>query len=206
VNTILLDEGVAALQAVLSPPSEGDHIACEQYNEAAPLDGIIRRLTAVCGGNVCEMGAVIITARTTNSDRLRPQVNGGSPHVVVDLDTEVGWYDTNTNPSWLQFDFKDRRISMASYSIKFGQNTTHRQKWRVEGSDDGQMWQIIDNRQGEEIAHPAYSVRHFVCQSAPRPFRYVRLLVEIFDYFWGGNYQLGMAAIEFYGRLDAVAR
>jgi hypothetical protein len=160
-------------------------------------------LTKRFDGNVCEKGIINVTARETDPERYGPQINGGGPRAVVDLDTQRGWYDKNNDPSWLQFDFKARRIRISSYAIKFGyESLTKRgiQKWRLEGSHNGSSWVTIDDRSKEKTIHSDYSVEHYNCGTGSRDiFRYVRIMKV--DKYWGKLYQLGLTSIEFFGTL-----
>jgi hypothetical protein len=140
-----------------------------------------------------------ITARETDPDRYGRQINGGSLRVVVDLDRQLGWHYRNTNPSWLQFDFKTRRINISSCTIKFGYESLT-QQWRLEGSHDGISWVTIDDCPNERKLHTSYSAEHDNCDSGSRHmFRYVR--IRNVGTFPGGRYQLALTSIEFFGAL-----
>jgi hypothetical protein len=193
-----LDEGIAGLGLEnVSPPRV-------EYDPASPLNGLIRRLTVAAGGNVCDRGVVAVTAATTEIRRFGDEWNGGRPEAVVDQDTEQGWYDMNKNPSWLMFDFKAQRVGLESYTIRFGTEVgTNPQKWRVEASDDAATWKVVDDRQHETVQRMAMSIHHLDCQqTAQKPARYIRFVVEVFQYYWGGNYQMGMTAIELFGIIE----
>jgi len=50
---------------------------------------------------------------------------------------------SNLPNSWIQFDFKQRKVYITSYSIL---NINGLKSWKVEGSTDGSTFEIIDNR------------------------------------------------------------
>jgi len=175
-----------------------------EFNGSDRLDGIIRSLTEAAGANTCDEDIIEITANQTEPRRFG-SVNGGNPRVVVDLDSDVGWYDNNQNQSWLQFDFKDRKICISSYTIKFATGTSRGgspARWIVEGSDDLGSWTVIDNRENYTGNFRDHQIENFECSSkSSQAFRYVRILVRIHEFYWGGNYQMAMTAIEFFGQL-----
>jgi hypothetical protein len=124
--------------------------------------GIMSYLNKVAGGNACAKSVIAITALHTNAERYRPSISGGSPSVVVDYDSQLGWYDANRHPSWLQFDIKDHSVSVSSCEINFGHNASGcAQLWFVRGSSDGNTWINIDDRSKETIQHNSWSVARY---------------------------------------------
>jgi hypothetical protein len=199
------------------PHNSGDLIDIDRYGRPGtiiqkmeyagqPFEGILRYLTNKYGGNVCKKGIVDVTARETDHVSYGGHINGGSPRAVVDLDTQLSWYDCNRGPSWLQLDFKTRRISISSYTIKFGYcSGNYGQTWRLEVSNDGAAWVTIDSREAEVANHADYSVQHYTCNTGSSDmFQYARVLYT--DDCWGGDYGLGMTSIEFFGVLRSEQR
>jgi hypothetical protein len=73
------------------------------------FNGIIDYLTAECGGNVHTEGNVAITASSTMHNAC---------HQVADYYRTDYWFSQNQPNSWIQFDFKSRRVSPTHYTIK----------------------------------------------------------------------------------------
>jgi hypothetical protein len=169
-----------------------------------PRSGIIRWLTDRCGRNVCDAGLISITAAHTNANLYGRDLNGGDAKTIFDLDTQLGWYDSNRDPSWLTIDFQEWRIHVTSYSITFGHDTCksseYPAQWILEGSNDQKTWAMIDDRSSEQSNRLAFATARFDCNaSCSDGFRYLRLAKR--GLFWGGNYYLGLSALEFFGRL-----
>jgi hypothetical protein len=168
------------------------------------VDGILAHLRQIVGGDVFK--AVEITAAHTNPDRYGSSVNGGSPAVVADFSSDLGWYDQNRAPSWLMFGFKERQVSVAGYMIKFGKSTSGTQRWVLAGSNDSNHWTIIDDRSRESKSHREYDVDRFECHGdTTSTFRWIR--IELAKPYWGDFYYLGLASIEFFGDLcDSIGK
>jgi hypothetical protein len=110
---------------------------CE-FDSARPLDGVIALFTRECGGNVHTNGIISITASSSCANQC---------HRVADCDWTGYWASSNEANSWIQFDFKARRISVTGYSIKSDTNGgSHLLNWSISGSDDCQSWTMLDQR------------------------------------------------------------
>jgi hypothetical protein len=155
----------------------------------------------MAGSDVCEAGIVEITADHTNATEYGSSVNGGSPTVVSDFSSDLGWYDKNWSPSWLLFDFKTYRVSVTGYMIKFGfKSSGYTQSWILTGSNDSQNWTIIDDRSLESKKHPDYHIDRFESVGDIKTsFRWIRIALA--KSCWGAQYCLGLTSIEFFGDL-----
>jgi hypothetical protein len=164
------------------------------------FSGIIACIKQRFGQDPCEAGVLAITACSTDPEVYGASVNGGSPESVINYKSRLGWYDKNRSPSWLQFDFKDSKVCLSSYEINFGQSSSHyRQKWLLQGSNDGNNWTVIDDRSEETGVHKSWDIARFTCSGSREDFRFVRLWLT--EPSWGAGHCLGLAAIEFYGLL-----
>ena len=109
----------------------------------SPWSGLIAHLTELCGGNVHEKGIVEITSSSDGNEHCWDVVNYSSNH---------NWYTNNVLNSWIQFDFKDRSVSVTHYALKSREHDSYTPlQWILSGSMDGQRWTIIDIQNTEEI-------------------------------------------------------
>jgi hypothetical protein len=119
---------------------------------------------------VRRQGIVSITASSTEENQC---------HQVVDYGWDSYWYSHDQPNSWIQFDFKDRRISVTNYTIKSdGQGGYHLVEWSIEGSNDGNTWIPVDARHTEDLCGD-FVVKSYACESrksAPQFFRFIRLI------------------------------
>jgi hypothetical protein len=171
-----------------------------------PFSGLIRYLTNQSGQNVCDGGIVSMKVAHTNPVSYQRNLNGGDVNVVFDLDSRVGSYDRNENPTWLQIDFQNHRVHIASYSISFGViGPSNAKRWVLEGSNDGSSWTMIDDRSSEQSCRSEFEIGEFDCQSrCSDAFQYLRLTKK--GACWGSGHCFGLAALEFFGTITAVSR
>jgi hypothetical protein len=162
------------------------------FDSRRPFEGIMSYLRGKCGGNVHTFGIVPITSSSDGRNHC---------YRVADYNWDEYWYSNNTANSWIQFDFKDRNISVTKYTIKSGRNDGYLVQWSLSGSNDEESWTILDERHTQDLNGPDH-VRSFECkgdQSSTSSFRFIRLTQT------GPNssnrHNLQIANLEFYGRI-----
>lgn len=138
-----------------------------QYEEDAPFSGVFDHLRTECGGNVHDKGIVAITASADGWNKC---------YQVTDYDWNSYWCSRDSPGSWIQFDFKDSRLSVSGYTIKSdGNGMSHLLKWAIEGSNDGNEWICLDCRDTQKLNGNS-RIKNFTCsQQNSEFFRYVRL-------------------------------
>jgi hypothetical protein len=132
-----------------------------------PLDGISAPLRDVCGGNVHDRDAVIVTSSSCWA---------GSPKAIADLKSD-GYFCSqfgdnekdipHSRNNWVCYDFKSRRIVPTHYSIRsparghgpgFG---NYHKSWMVEISTDGEHWIEIDRGEDNSELAERYVTQTF---------------------------------------------
>ena len=94
------------------------------YDASRPLRGIIAPLSLECGGNVHERKVVyVMGSRQYCTEN------------VVDLGTDSAYESSDETESWICYDFRDRRVIPASYSI-IARDWPRLRDWVVEVSND----------------------------------------------------------------------
>ena len=164
------------------------------------LNGIIAHLTRECGGNVHKQGLVKVTASS---------VCCGQPENVVDLTSNSHFHSKGSpTPSWICFDFNERRVALTSYSIRsrdYGPGYEHPKSWVLEVSNDGSesSWKVVDSRENNSDLNDRLVTRHFAL-SAPQSgaFRFVRLRQTGKNHC--GDDELQLSALELFGALSRV--
>ena len=164
-----------------------------------PLDGIIARLTHEYGGNVHKEGLVKVTASSCGY---------GQPENVVDLKSDSDFHTSNSpTPSWICYDFKGRRVTPTSYSIRSydnGPGSYHPKSWALEVSNDGSEgpWEIVDFRENNFDLNGCYFTRNFAISDPPSgSFRFFRLRQTGKSH--QGNDILVICALELFGTLSS---
>ena len=170
------------------------------YDQAAPLRGIIAHLTQQCGGNVHEEGVVQVTASSVFDDEDYYEDEFAPEHAV---ELESGWEfrSENEEGAWICYDFKGRRVTPTSYTIK-SDTSDHPKSWDLEVSNDGRSWERVDRRENNSDLKGDGRVTHnFSISPVPGGgFRIVRLRMTGKNHS-GYNY-LSLSALEVFGSLS----
>jgi len=156
------------------------------------FSGIFDGLSKKLGRNMADSSDVDVTASSIlNSSHVPKNV----------LKNDSIWYSQNLPNSWIQFDFKERKVSITSYSM----NDKNRVKsWKVEGSTDGSTFEIIDNK--VDTTDFQNSNRNFNDPSAQKNFpvhynnrfyRYIRITSTSKN--WINYDQFILYRVEFFG-------
>jgi hypothetical protein len=156
------------------------------------FDGIVSWLTRKCGGNVHKHGVVSITASSSYRHDCCQ---------VADYNWHDYWYSRNQANSWIQFDFKHRQVSVTNYSIKSdGTSCNHLLHWSLQGSNDGQSWTVLDQRDTQDL-NDNYIVQSYECGShQSSQFQFIRLIQTGPN---SSNYNhLMLANLEFFGSIS----
>ena len=165
---------------------------------ADPLDGIISQLTRTYGGNVHKKGIVEVSASSCHSN--------SAVERVVDLGTNSVFCSNNLPNSWLRYDFKGRRVSVVSYSIRsyyYRTGGAHPKSWVVEVSNLGSegSWTLSDERKDNSDLNAKHVIRNFAVSVHPSGgFRFVRIRTTGKDH--SGMDYLQMCAWELFGTIS----
>ena len=171
--------------------TDSDHEKRLLYN-GVPFNGIIDYLTRQSGGNVDRTGAVAITASTSGHNQ---------PWQVADFGWPEKWMSFNEPDSWIQFDFKKRRVACTKYTIKtanWGPDANHIKSWVLEGSKTGKDWKKLDTQKDNSDLNGRSLTKTF-STSVSEPFRYLRIRMTGTNHI--GNDYLCLTNVEFFGVL-----
>jgi hypothetical protein len=108
------------------------------YSESAPLNGILAFLTARHASNLHESGIVTVTA-SSSTDFKQFTDPLGSGYVE---------FSSDATGSWFCHDFKERRVTLAKYTIRSCCTNLGPKSWTIDGSNDGQAWETIHTVNG----------------------------------------------------------
>lgn len=172
-------------------------------NEEHGEQGIIRRLTNECGGNVHDKGVVEVT---TSSDRQND--SSRKAKFAVEFDNRNGWFCTakdNENNMWLQYDFKEKKVRPTHYAIRskpYNSGDRHPRFWVIEGSNDGNEWKTLDSRNdindlnGKNIIH-VYEIQ----EKLEKNEFYKCLRIRQTGKNAANNYYFGFSSLEYFGSI-----
>jgi hypothetical protein len=131
------------------------------------FEGILYHLKQQHGGDI--RSAVSIEASSFAN---------GDPYQVTNYGARVDWYTDILPNSWLQFDFKDRSVSISSYSMKSRYDGEYiPRSWVIEGSNEDTDWIELDRRDNDDTIRGGHAFHNFKCPSRgdDHMFRYIRL-------------------------------
>ena len=158
-------------------------------------------MTQECGQNVVDAGLVSIHANrfTLNAPY---GYNAKDLKYLFEYESSLGYYDNDMPPSWIIFDFKERKISVNKYTIHFGQVFQDtKERWILHGSNDNETWTLIDDREKETKIHSEFEIEQYTSQNDPTTqFRFIRIMIRS-GFCWGGASQFALTSIEFFGKL-----
>lgn len=179
-------------------PNENQRYFCKcevfAHKEGDEFKGIMHHLTDQTGGNIHDNGTIEITSNSVYSNYY--------PRNIIDYQNNNVYQTDNKENSEICFDFKDREIQIASYSLKscnWGKNTNHLKSWVIEVSNDKKKWEEIDRHENEASLNGPNLIATFNAKEVKSFSRFVRLRQT--GLCWNNNYYTVIAAIEFYGKL-----
>ncbi|OHT01448.1 hypothetical protein TRFO_31779 [Tritrichomonas foetus] len=134
-------------------------------NSEYPFDGILSTFSEKFNGNVHLNNIIKITASSDPEQKV---------HFVADSEWDSYWYSENEPDSWIQFDFQNYLITLTDYTIQSdGSDGNHLMRWAIEGSNDGFIWEILDNRITQDL-DGFYIIKTYSVNTR-KAFRYIRL-------------------------------
>ena len=181
------------LSAKASPRKASRYcVQLETFTSAnGAFNGIVHHLRDECGGNPHEKGVISITSSRSSRNE---------SHQLVDYGWNNYWVSVNSPNSFVQFDFKSRRVCLSQYSLMSdGDGSCHLLKWVLEVSNDGLEWEVVDERNTPDL-NGNYIVKTYDCNKRNDRFvRFVRLRQTGKDSSNWDN--LLLSQIEFFGEL-----
>lgn len=180
--------------------SSPDNCSKIEFINGQGLNGILDYLTNKAGGNIYEKGIINITSSSVQS-------NHEARHLCDfnNLGRSSMWSPNGVNNATVTFDFKEKKVKLSSYSFHTPSVSTHDypKSWLIECSNDANNWDVVDDRNNEEIMNNYNICRTFQCMNKSNEFyRFIRIKTN--GPCWnpkGGRYFFDLAAVEFFGIL-----
>jgi len=149
------------------------------------FSGIFDGLSKKLGRNLADSSDVDVTASSNN---------GNGTKNVLKNDGSF-WCSEGIPNSWIKFDFKERKVSITSYSMRDGPNGV--KSWKVEGSTDGSTFEIIDNKVDTTDFQVNCRDKNFPVQPNNKYYRYIRI-TSTSKNGWNDD-RFGLFRVEFFG-------
>jgi len=156
------------------------------------FSGIFDGLSKKIGKSLADSNDVSITASSIYGSH--------NTHNVFKNDNTY-WASEDIANQWIQFDFKQRKVSITSYSLNDQQKI---KSWKVEGSSEGSTFEIIDNKVDSTVFqnnnrlfnHPS-AQKNFPVQYNNNYYRYIRITSTSKN--WYNNDHFCLSRVEFFG-------
>ena len=107
---------------------------------------------------------------------------------------------------WIEFDFKNKRINVASYTIRTNGNREylyHPKSWKIIGSNDQINWDLIDLQNESFVLNGANKQHRFICQNSNKYYQYIRYVeINTFPNNYYNNY-ICLSCVEFFGSISS---
>ncbi|KAK8835516.1 hypothetical protein M9Y10_044358 [Tritrichomonas musculus] len=108
------------------------------YVKGREFEGIFYYLNQMCEGNSHLKGIINISSNEDNCN---------SCYQVIDKDFDQWFYPKMSKNSYIQFNFKERKVSLSQYALKHqGIYCNKLINWEIVGSDDCMNWMQVDER------------------------------------------------------------
>ena len=159
------------------------------------FNGILKYLSDKTGGNIVDNGTISLTADSEDC----PVKN------MIRFDSTDYYRHLNQSMEKILFDFKNRSVKISKYSIHTGTYNTnggHLKSWVLEGSNDNEHWEEIDNRSNDSSLNGNRYSSSFEAQQKRNEFyRFIRLRQTGIAWCPQSDNRFEIRYIEFFGFL-----
>jgi hypothetical protein len=118
---------------------------------------------------------------------------------ILFLDSSV-WFNENTRfDSYLKFHFQTKKVKPSKYLLKSAHLSSYPQGWKLEGSNDEENWEIIDQRSDQKSFTQNWQFCSFDCHSNTfySFFKITQTQKPTYDTNW-----FGLSYVDFYGEIQ----
>lgn len=168
-----------------------------EYDSLNPFNGIFHHLTEVSNGNIQTNQTIEIKASNLCC---------GSYETLVDFQNTEGYTHVSGNhsPRWLQIDFKTRKVQIDSYLIKSPKSQDSSgacklKSWKVEVSNDGLKWDMIDERENVSELNGDHKLVFFKIKTITEPVRFFRIISNQDN--WNNSGGFNISKLELFGNI-----
>ena len=167
-----------------------------QFSQEEPLNGIIAYMTRKYGGNLHNLK--IVTASASG------YLGENFPANAISLAADTVFLSSPVPNSWLSYDFGERLVCPTNYTIRSwfrGRvGAANLKSWVIEGSLDGETWDILDRRKDDNHLNDRNAIGSFDISPKPeRTYRFIRLRQT--DKTHSGEDNIQLCSFEIFGTL-----
>lgn len=167
-------------------------------NNSQQFNGIIRKMSQECGGNVSDKNVVLITSLNVHS-------GGFEAKNVADLERDNIYLSKNVENNWIKYDFREKKVHPTHYSIKSHTGSAapnHLKNWVVEGSNDDSNWTPLDTRNDNTSLNNYMAINTFKIDDSNHQNKFYRFLRLRQTGPNNSNRKfMGICALEYFGKI-----
>lgn len=161
-----------------------------EYVKGHEFEGIFNYLNGQCGGNSHLNGLVNVTSSGDEKKHCYNLLDGN-------YGSDKYFYTNCHQDSYVQFDFKEHKVSINKYSFLHEQRNYNKLiNWELVGSNDEKKWDQIDERHINEWSGP-YDLSTYSTNNNEF-YKYIRLRLK--GKTSTNEYYLILTKIEFFGK------
>lgn len=165
-----------------------------EFKENQFFNGIFNYLNNKCGGNSHLKGLIEISS----SEELE-----NHSYNLIDKDFQSCFCTNNGWNTFIQFDFKDFKVSIEKYCYKtIGIPTAKFIDWEIVGSNDQEKWDTITRRHIN--AWPGSNDVSIYKNEKSNFYRYIK--IKMTGYNASGDFNLYLSSVEFFGTIKINKR
>lgn len=187
---------------------EKESIETIEY-EGDELKGIISHLKEKHGSDLFDKGEINIRDIGTHH-----QVDGSLSNLIKYDNDHINehYYNNgggnplpNSNEGWIEFDFKNRKVKLTSYTLRTSGNGPnglyHAKSWRIVGSNDGKSWELINQQVNNSSLNGSHRQHRFECNNNNQYYRFIRYIQ---DDSWQSQreHNIWLTCVEFFGSIS----
>lgn len=191
--------------------SKADNFQVFYEGEQKQFEGIMAHLSDIIGQNPALNGVIEIKTPTQTHEEYLP-------HNLIEYGKSLEksyWnfacYDPQADENWILFDFKkNHKIIITAYTIRCG-GSSHPKSWKIEGSNDQNVWTVIDEIQNCSILNRPRATHTFLTDDKDNNpdiklgFSYIRFVqLENMSPKRERKYRINLKAIEFFGYYNTI--
>lgn len=166
------------------------------YNSKNKLNGILNYIRTKMPNSVFNEIDIISSSIYQNNEQYSPR------NIIQYENPNVEFCTINEDESWLLIDFKDHRITPNKYVIRscdYDKDSEHPKTWVIEGSNDDQTWDLLDEQKTNASLNGPTSINSFPLKQLNKKYRFIRM--RQLENWSGDSYFLNINNFEIFGIL-----
>ena len=156
----------ASTQALLKRYSTGTIDCTLKEGRKELFNGIISFLNGL-NPNFLKNKVVVLSSKGEG--------NSNPPEVVINHDPKANWGLYENPGNYLMINFTQYRVMITGYSFRSSRNShwDNPQSWMIQGSNNGNDWDVIDKKTNNTEMGGDEKVHHWVCKQS-KPYQFIR--------------------------------